>query len=129
LELKRTAVWTRRYHRTRHRFNMHSYKFTYPGSYGCGSQGLSFVHRKAFITHNGGVDELIEIVAQKKLISLVGCNMRFHPGLKKVKMLLEAEAIGRVIAARIEAGQYLLIGIHQRTIAKVTVLRVILEVE
>ena len=54
-----------------------------------------------------GVDELIEIVAQKKLISLVGCNMRFHPGLMKVKMLLEAEAIGRVIAARIEAGQYL----------------------
>lgn len=54
-----------------------------------------------------GIDELIQIVAQKKLISLVGCNMRFHPGLMKIKTLLEEGAIGRVVAARIEVGQYL----------------------
>jgi predicted dehydrogenase len=38
---------------------------------------------------------------------MVGCNMRFHPGPARVKQLLEAGAIGRVIAARIVTGSYL----------------------
>lgn len=54
-----------------------------------------------------GVERLIDAVGRHKLITLVGCNMRFHPGLRKVKRLLERGAIGRVIAARVEAGQYL----------------------
>ena len=56
------------------------------------------------------VEYLSEIEAEvrrQKLITLVGCNLRFHPGLNKVKQLLEDGAIGRVVAARIEFGQYL----------------------
>jgi predicted dehydrogenase len=33
--------------------------------------------------------------------------MRFHPGLREIKRLLAASAVGRVIAARVEGGQYL----------------------
>jgi len=51
--------------------------------------------------------ELADEVKRKGLITLVGCNMRFHPGLMKVKGLLDQEAIGRVVAARVEVGQYL----------------------
>ncbi len=53
------------------------------------------------------VDQLLSAVQGGNLITLVGCNMRFHPGLMKVKKLVDEEAIGRVVAARVEAGQYL----------------------
>ena len=46
--------------------------------------------------------ELADVVKQKGLISLVGCNMRFHPGLVRVKRLLDENAVGRVVAARVE---------------------------
>lgn len=54
-----------------------------------------------------GVDQLLDAVRKRRLVTLVGCNMRFHPGLRKVKSLLEENAVGRVVAARVEAGHYL----------------------
>lgn len=54
-----------------------------------------------------GVDQLLEAVRDRNLVTLVGCNMRFHPGLMTVKRLLEEGAVGHVVAARVEAGQYL----------------------
>jgi len=54
-----------------------------------------------------GVDRLLATVTERNLVTLVGCNMRFHPGLVRVKKLLEKGAIGRVVAARVEVGQYL----------------------
>jgi len=54
-----------------------------------------------------GVDKLAEIVKQRKLVTLIGCNMRFHPCITKIKELLEEKSIGRVVCARVQAGQYL----------------------
>lgn len=54
-----------------------------------------------------GVDELIEIVAQKKLISLVGCNMRFYHGPRKVKEIIDSGIIGRIFSARIQTSSFL----------------------
>ena len=54
-----------------------------------------------------GLDELVDVVARKNLVTLVGCNMRFHPGIAKMKKLLESETIGKVLCARVQAGQYL----------------------
>lgn len=54
-----------------------------------------------------GVEELLAIAERRELITLVGCNLRFHPGLRRIQNLLAQKAIGRVIAARIEVGQYL----------------------
>jgi predicted dehydrogenase len=53
------------------------------------------------------LDHLVAEAHARERVTLVGCNVRFHPGLKKVKQLLDAQAIGRVVAARVEAGQYL----------------------
>lgn len=54
-----------------------------------------------------GVEELLDVAARRRLVTLVGCNMRFHPGLCELRRLLAENAIGRVIAARAEVGQYL----------------------
>jgi predicted dehydrogenase len=54
-----------------------------------------------------GVDELLEMVAGKNLVTLVACNMRFHPSIVKIKELLDNESIGRVLCARAQFGQYL----------------------
>ncbi len=52
-------------------------------------------------------DELEKIIGEKNLITLVGCNMRFHPGPAKVKELLEENAIGKVLSADVYTGSYL----------------------
>ena len=54
-----------------------------------------------------GLDALLDVVTRRSLITLVGCNMRFHPGLTTVKRLLEEKAVGRVVSARVEVGHYL----------------------
>jgi predicted dehydrogenase len=54
-----------------------------------------------------GVDELCTEIDKRELISLVGCNMRFHPGPARIKKLLDQADIGRVISARIHTGSYL----------------------
>lgn len=54
-----------------------------------------------------GVDRLLDSVRERNTVTLVGCNLRFHPGLRTVKRLLAENAIGRVTAARVEVGQYL----------------------
>ena len=54
-----------------------------------------------------GLTELLDVVTDQGLVTLVGCNMRFHPGLMKVKRLLEEKAVGRVVGARVEVGSYL----------------------
>ena len=60
------------------------------------------------ISHSmDGIEDLLSMVERKNLITLVGCNMRFHPGLKQIKKMIENKAIGKIIAARVEFGQYL----------------------
>ncbi len=53
------------------------------------------------------LEELQEEIERRNLISLVACNMRFHPGLMEVKRLLGEGEIGNITAARIQVGQYL----------------------
>lgn len=54
-----------------------------------------------------GVEELIGLVDQKRLVALVGYQMRFHPALQRARSLLEQRAIGRVLNVRVEVGEYL----------------------
>jgi predicted dehydrogenase len=52
-------------------------------------------------------DELIRCVSDAGLVTLVGCNMRFHPGLQTVKSLLDQGVAGRVIAILVQFGYHL----------------------
>jgi len=54
-----------------------------------------------------GVERLLRVVRQNGLVTLIGCNMRFHPGLSRVKQLISDGAVGDLIAARVEVGHYL----------------------
>jgi predicted dehydrogenase len=54
-----------------------------------------------------GVRELEHAAARRGVTTLVGCNMRFHFGPATMKRLLDAGAIGDVLAARLQTGSYL----------------------
>ena len=54
-----------------------------------------------------GLEPLLAEVAQRGLVTMVGCNMRFHPGPAAVKRLIEAGEVGDILAARIQTGSYL----------------------
>lgn len=66
-----------------------------------------FVEKPLTDRFDEGLDRLLATVQKRKLVTLVGCNMRFHHGPATVKRLLEAENIGRVVAVLLEMGQYL----------------------
>ena len=70
-------------------------------------RGCHLFIEKPLANHREGVDQLLEAVRKQNRLTLVGCNLRFHPGLVQVKRLLEQRAVGRVVAARVEVGQYL----------------------
>jgi predicted dehydrogenase len=65
-----------------------------------------FIEKPLSNSHTG-IDRLQRAVKQNELTTLVGCNLRFHPGLSTVKRLINDGAVGHVIAARVEVGQYL----------------------
>ena len=54
-----------------------------------------------------GLDALEREVTSGGLMCLVGCNFRFDAGLHHVKTLLDRGAVGKVVSARAQFGQYL----------------------
>lgn len=54
-----------------------------------------------------GLDGLVAEIRKRGLVSMVGCNFRFHPGLQQVKSLLDRGCIGRVISFRARFGHHL----------------------
>jgi predicted dehydrogenase len=69
--------------------------------------GAALFVEKPLASSLDGVDELIEEAERRNGVALVACNLRFHPGLARVRQLVDAGAIGRVVAARIECGTWL----------------------
>lgn len=59
------------------------------------------------LSHNmKGIDELLRIVDKNKLITLMGCNMRFYPCIKIIKQLIYDNRIGDIISVKAEFGTY-----------------------
>jgi predicted dehydrogenase len=53
------------------------------------------------------VELLLAECQQKGLITMVGCNMRFHPGPATVRRLLQEKTLGRVLCARLQSSSFL----------------------
>lgn len=53
------------------------------------------------------IGRLEQIIASQKLVNMVACNMRFHPGPMTVKTWLDEGRIGEIISARLQFGSYL----------------------
>jgi predicted dehydrogenase len=53
------------------------------------------------------VDDLVRLAKEARRITMVGSNWKFYPSFQKIKELLGAGAIGRVLSARCQFGFYL----------------------
>jgi predicted dehydrogenase len=54
-----------------------------------------------------GVEELVDLVDRRQLVGMVGCQMRFHPCLRRLRELLAERVVGRVVGVRVLVGSYL----------------------
>lgn len=54
-----------------------------------------------------GVDELLEMAERQGRVVMVAYSMRFHPGLRQVKAVLDAGRLGKIYSVRASCGQYL----------------------
>jgi predicted dehydrogenase len=54
-----------------------------------------------------GVDELGAEIERRGLVCLVGYQLRFHPALGLLRRILDDDALGKLLAVRIEFGEYL----------------------
>jgi predicted dehydrogenase len=69
--------------------------------------GINLFVEKPLAHGEGEMPELASLCERKHLVSMVACNMRFHPGPARVKRLLLESQIGKVLFARIHMGSYL----------------------
>ena len=69
--------------------------------------GLDLFLEKPLSNSLKDVEKLYAIVKKKKLITQMGCNMRFHPCIKKIKSMVEQQKIGKIISAQVQNCSYL----------------------
>ena len=74
---------------------------------GAAKRGCHLFIEKPLSNSIAKADLLQNIIKQKKLVTLIGCNMRFHWAISRTKELLSRNMIGKIVSARLEAGQYL----------------------
>lgn len=82
-------------------------EFHLPQAVEAARQGCHLFIEKPLSHSLEGLESLEQILAERRLVSLVGCNMRFHHGPATVKRLLGENAVGAVVAARLKTGSYL----------------------
>lgn len=69
--------------------------------------GISFFIEKPLSDSLKSMNELLKEVKRRKLVTLMGCNLRFHPCIKKIKEMVDKKEIGKPISIRVENGSYL----------------------
>jgi len=50
---------------------------------------------------------LLNIIKKKKLVTMMGCVLRFHPAIKKIKEIISENKIGKIISVHAENGSFL----------------------
>ncbi|MGH8759614.1 MAG: Gfo/Idh/MocA family protein, partial [Burkholderiales bacterium] len=73
----------------------------------CAQAGMHLFIEKPLAVSLDGMDALTEAVEERRLTVLMGSNWKFHPGLRRMKELIDSKAIGRVLAVQAIGGQYL----------------------
>lgn len=60
------------------------------------------------LSHNLDYLDLLEKeVDDRQLVTLIGCNFKFHPSFVRMKQILSERQIGNILSARCQFGQYL----------------------
>ncbi|HZQ25975.1 MAG TPA: Gfo/Idh/MocA family oxidoreductase [Terriglobales bacterium] len=70
-------------------------------------RGIDLFVEKPLSHSAEGMEELAELVARERLVSMVGCNMRFHPGPSTLHELISEGRLGKLLFGRIQVGSYL----------------------
>jgi predicted dehydrogenase len=73
----------------------------------CVRAGVPVFMEKPLASDLAGIDQLLAEVEQRRLPFHVGYNFRFHPGLQRLKALLDSGCFGRLLSVRSEIGEYL----------------------
>ncbi len=69
--------------------------------------GCDLLVEKPLSHDSKGIQPLIDLEKEKKLVIQVGYNLRFHNSLIRFRELIESGLIGRVMSVRSEVGQFL----------------------
>ncbi len=69
--------------------------------------GMDIFIEKPLSNSLNGTKELLYLINKKKLITQMGCHMRFHKCIKKIKELTSKKQIGKTLSIKIECGSFL----------------------
>ncbi|MBM3702109.1 MAG: Gfo/Idh/MocA family oxidoreductase [Actinobacteria bacterium] len=70
-------------------------------------KGINLFIEKPLSNSIKEIDKLSAIVNEKKLITFIGCNIRFFPSFKLVEELIKKNKIGKVLSVKVECGFFL----------------------
>tara|TARA_X000000950_G_C13911360_1_gene659078 strand:+ start:1314 stop:2279 length:966 start_codon:yes stop_codon:yes gene_type:complete len=73
----------------------------------CALNGIHLFIEKPLSNKKNKINMLLKILKQKKLISMVGYMMRFHPAIKIIKRLIKKKKFGKIFHFYSEWGEYL----------------------
>lgn len=71
------------------------------------SAGIDLFIEKPLSDSSNNVSKLTNLVKKKKLVTLIGCNMRFDKCIRKIKEMISNNEIGRILSVHVECGTYL----------------------
>ncbi len=69
--------------------------------------GLDLFIEKPLSNSMTNIKKLIKLVEAKKIVTLMGCNLRFNNCIKEIKNLIKQNAIGKILSVKVECGTYL----------------------
>ena len=69
--------------------------------------GIDLFIEKPLSSSENGIKQLKKIIKQKRIITLIGCDHRFHPCLKKIKDIIDKKRLGRIMSVQVESSSLL----------------------
>ena len=76
-------------------------------SYFLAKSGVDLLIEKPLSNSTRDLKKLFEITQKNKIITLMGCVLRFNPFIKKIHDIITKNELGKIIFARVENGSYL----------------------
>lgn len=71
------------------------------------SRGIDLFIEKPLSNSDKEIKKMLKIVKNKKIVTLIGCNLRFNPFIQKIKELISTNQIGRIISVQVNCGTFL----------------------
>ncbi|MGI0057302.1 MAG: Gfo/Idh/MocA family protein, partial [Nitrosarchaeum sp.] len=71
------------------------------------SRGIDLLIEKPLSNSDKEINKLLKIVKNKKIVTLMGCNLRFNPFIQKIKELISTNQIGRIISVQVNCATFL----------------------